>query len=213
MSVRNAMRLVAIAALALTALRAAAAPDAATLIASLARTAPSSVAFTEARFSSLLREPLIVSGELAYGGRGSLDRRVAAPYRETTTVRGESVRVEREGEDPRTFGLQRAPELRGFINAFDALLSGDAELLEQSFAVAVSGEDAAWQLELTPLDGRARRRLHSVVIHGSGTEPHCFATLDTQGGGSVMLVGARAPDAGISGDATLDGLLAQCRAE
>jgi hypothetical protein len=214
MSVRNATRLVAIAALAMAASRTLAAPDAAALIASLARTAPSSVAFAEARFSSLLREPLIVSGELAYGGRGSLDRRVTSPYRETTTVRGESVRVEREGEDPRTFGLQRAAELRGFISAFDALLSGDAASLEQAFAVAVSGDDAAWRLELTPTDGRARRRLHSVVIHGSGAEPHCFATLDTQGGGSVMFVGPRAAAADvIAPDASLDGLLAQCRAE
>jgi hypothetical protein len=203
---------VALAVLTIAAPQAMAAPDAAALIASLARTPPASVAFAEARFSSLLREPLIVSGELAYGGRGSLDRRVTEPYRETTAVRGESVRVEREGEELRTFALQRAPELRGFVSAFDALLSGDAEGLEKAFAVAVSGENAAWQLELTPLDGRARRRLGSVVINGSGSEPHCFATLDTQGGGSVMLVGARA-SLPIAADASLGGLLAQCRAE
>jgi hypothetical protein len=122
------------------------------------------------------------------------------------------VRVEREGEELRTFALQRAPELRGFISAFDALLSGDVEALEKAFAVAVSGDDAVWQLELTPTEARARRRLGSVEIHGSGTEPHCFATLDTQGGGSVMLVGARA-SLPIAADASLDGLLAQCRAE
>ena len=138
---------------------------------------------------------------------------MTSPYRETTTVRGESVRVERDGEEPRTFGLQRAPELRGFLSAFDALLSGDVAALERSFALAISGEDAAWQLELTPLDGRARRRLHSVVIHGSGTEPHCFATLDTQGGGSVMVVSSTATEPSIAPDATLDGLLARCRAE
>jgi hypothetical protein len=212
MSLANA-RLLAFAVLGFGAGHALAAPDAAALIASLARPTPSSVAFAEARFSSLLREPLIVTGELAYAGPGSLDRRVTAPYRETTIVRGESVRVEREGEDPRTFGLQRAPELRGFLRAFDALLSGDAESLERSFAVAVSGDDAAWQLELTPTDGRARRRLQSVVIHGSGTEPHCFATLDAQGGGSVMLVGSRATETSIAADASLAGLLAQCRAE
>ena len=98
------------------------------------------------------------------------------------------------------------------LSAFDALLSGDAEALAKVFAVTVSGDDAAWQLDLTPSDGRARRRLGSVVIHGSGTEPYCFATLDTQGGGSVMLVGPRASTE-IAGDASLDDLLAQCRAE
>ena len=66
-----------------------AALDARRIVASLARDAPSSIAFTEARFSALLREPLIVSGTLGYLGPGSLERRVTSPYTETTTIRGE----------------------------------------------------------------------------------------------------------------------------
>ena len=50
------------------------------------------------------------------------------------------------------------------------------------------------------------------MIHGSGAEPRCFATLDTQGGGSVMLVDAEAP-VSVAADASLDGLLAECGAE
>jgi hypothetical protein len=81
---------------------------------------------TEARFSALLREPLIVSGTLGYLGPGSLERRVTSPYTETTTIRSESVRIEREGESPRTFGLKRVLELQGFVSAFAGLLAGDA---------------------------------------------------------------------------------------
>jgi hypothetical protein len=189
-----------------------AAPDGAQLIAGLARSPPATIAFAEARFSSLLREPLIVSGELGYGGPGAFERRVTQPYRETTAIRGDSVSVEREGERPRTFALQRAPELKGFVTAFSALLAGDAAALARVFTVSASGGDAAWRLELTPIDARARRRLRAIVINGSGAEPKCFATLDTQGGGSVMLVDATA-EVSISADASLDGLLAQCGAE
>jgi hypothetical protein len=110
----RAARLLAVAALAVSVSQPlAAAPDAAQLIAGLAREAPASIAFAEVRFSSLLREPLIVSGNLAYGGPGNLERQVTHPYRETTTVRGESARIEREGEDPRTLALKNAPELNG----------------------------------------------------------------------------------------------------
>ena len=60
------------------------APDVEVLIRKLAREPPATIAFTEARFSPLLREPLIVSGELGYLGAGSFDRRVTTPYREST---------------------------------------------------------------------------------------------------------------------------------
>jgi hypothetical protein len=185
--------------------------DAHRIVASLARAAPSRIAFTEARFSALLREPLIVSGTLGYLGPGSLERRVTSPYTETTTIRGDSVRIERDGEDPRTFGLKRVPELKGFVAAFSGLLAGDAAELEQDFTMNAIGDAAAWQLELAPKDTRERRRIRSVLVSGRSSEPRCFAILDTQGGGSVILVGAGA--APLAADVTLDSLLARCRAE
>jgi hypothetical protein len=188
-----------------------AAVDPERIVASLTREAPSSIAFTEARFSALLREPLIVSGTLGYLGPGSLERRVTSPYTETTTIRGESVRIEREGESPRTFGLKRVPELQGFVAAFAGLLAGDATALERDFTLSATGDTPSWQLELAPKETRARRRIRSVLVNGRASEPRCFAILDTQGGGNVILVGATAVplDAGV----TLDGLLARCRAE
>lgn len=185
--------------------------DARRIVASLAREAPSSIAFTEARFSALLREPLIVSGTLGYLGPGSLERRVTSPYTETTTIRGESVRIEREGEATRTFGLKRVPELQGFVAAFAGLLAGDAAELEHDFTLNATGDEHAWQLELAPKDARARRRIRSVLVSGGASEPRCFAILDTQGGGSVIFVGpSTAP---LAADVALETLLARCRAE
>jgi hypothetical protein len=188
-----------------------AAIDAQRIVASLARDAPSSIAFTEARFSALLREPLIVSGTLGYLGPGSLERRVTSPYTETTTIRGDSVRIERDGEATRTFGLKRVPELKGFVAAFAGLLAGDATGLEQDFSLSATGDPDAWQLELSPKEARARRRIRSVLVSGHVSELRCFAILDTQGGGSVIMVGASA--APLAADAALDSLLARCRAE
>jgi len=189
----------------------AAAPDADALIASLTRPASSSIAFAEVRFSSLLSEPLIVSGELGYSGPTSLDRRVAKPYRETTAIRGESVLVERDGERPRSFALKRVPELRGLMNAFSALLAGDAAALRRSFAVQVTGNEDSWTLELTPLETNARP-LKNILVNGSGDEARCFSIFNSQDGASVMLLGAAA-DMQVAPNVTLEDLLSQCRAE
>ena len=205
---RNAARC-AVACLAMAS--AAAEPDPRTLVARLARDAPSSIVFTEARFSSLLRRPVVVSGELGYLGAGSLDRRVTSPYRETTTIRGSAVRIERDGQDARSFALERAPDLAGFLSAFGALLGGDSSALEQTFALAAKGDaDGAWTLELTPLDERARRRDSVIAIYGSSSELHCVATIDGARAGSVVLLGARSSGT-VPPDSSLDDLLAHCR--
>jgi hypothetical protein len=159
----------------------------------------------------LLREPLVVSGELGYLGEGNLDRRVTNPYSETTTIRGNSVRIEREGEGSRSMLLDRAPQLAGFLSAFGALLGGDSDALQKTFSVTAIGDEAGdWELELVPLDDRARRRVGMIAIYGSGEQLRCVTTIDSERTGSVMLLGAEAPP--ISPASSLDALIAHCRA-
>lgn len=185
--------------------------DADALIGRLAKPAPASIAFREVRFSSLVNEPLIVSGELAYAGPASLDRRVSAPYRETVEIRGESVRIEREGERPRTFGLNRAPELRGLLSGFSGLLTGDPAAIERSFRADASGTDDSWMLQLTPADARAQRRLQQIIVNGRGDVPRCFTMLTADGGASVLLLGDMAHRE-LPAPTTRDALEQLCRA-
>jgi hypothetical protein len=189
-----------------------AAPDSAALIARLARTPPASTAFTEVRFSALLAEPLVVSGVLDYQGAGVLTRRVEVPYRETTTIGGETVRVERDGDSPRTFALRRAPELRGLLTGMVGLLTGDGSFLGEHFTVTTAGDDASWRLDLEPIDNRLRQRLSGIRVAGGGDEPRCFVILDTQDGASVMLLGAAAAEP-LPQPIVLAELLGHCAAE
>jgi hypothetical protein len=179
------------------------------LIARLAKPAPATISFTEVRFSKLLRAPLIVSGDLGYSGPDSLDRRVTTPYREHTSIRGESVKVEREGEKTRSFALKHAPELRGLLSGFSAMLSGDAAALRKTFDVQMAGNDDAWQLKLTPTDTKARRRLALIEVNGHDNEPRCFSMTTADGASSVLLLGdtAREP---VADDVTLVALQRRC---
>lgn len=186
----------------------AAALDAEALIAKLARPAPASIAFTEVRVSPLLREPLVVSGELEFSGPASLDRHVRKPYREDTAIRGESVRVEREGEQSRSFALKRAPELQGLLTGFSSLLTGDVPGLRRSFDVQAQGTEQAWMLQLVPLDARARKRLQKLEIVGHDATPRCFSLLNGDGGASVMVLGEAA--ATVPAKVTLESLKDLC---
>ena len=117
------------------------------MLARIARPPPERTAFVEWRQSALLDAPLRVAGELEYRGPGALSRRVDSPWREHTTIEGERVTVVREGERERRFSLRRAPELRGMLASFGALLAGDVATLRRHFAVAVTGEPERWPIE------------------------------------------------------------------
>lgn len=167
-------------------------PEAAALIARLARPAPADTAYTEVRFVSMLKRPLVLHGALHYGGAGALGKRVDAPYRETTTVADGKVDVEREGRAAQHFSLERAPELQVMLSAFTALLGGDAASLARSYAIDASQEGERFTLTLTPRDRGLARHLRAVVVDGSGSEPACFSLQQADGDRSVMLLGALA---------------------
>jgi hypothetical protein len=166
--------------------------DANELIRRLAKPAPATVDFVEVRFSPLLKEPVKVSGQLGYDGPTSLDRRVETPYRETTEIRGESVKVQREGEPVRSFALKRAPELRALLGSFAALLAGDPTAVAQSFTTAAQGDENRWHLSLQPSDAQAKKRLRRIDVAGNGTTPRCFALTSADGATSYMLLGEAA---------------------
>lgn len=162
------------------------------LIAGLARPAPARTAFAEVRYIGVLARPLILHGDLVWLGGGKLERDVAAPYRETTAIDGDQVRIVRPGQPPQTFDLGRAPELKGLLTGFRALLSGDAALLRTTFAVSASGDARAWTLELKPRAAALARRLAGISVDGSGHRLRCLRMDQSNGDTSFTLLGALA---------------------
>lgn len=165
------------------------APDATALIASLGRPAPARTAFAEARFSSVLDKPLIVSGELAWLGGNQLQRRVDAPRKETSTIADGQVTQEREGKRPRSFSLERAPQLKVLLDSFVALLGGDASRLGDAFTVELKHEGEHWSLTLTPNDAKIAKQIARIVVDGVGNEPRCMRMEEGDGDVAIDLLG------------------------
>ncbi len=163
--------------------------DAANLIASLKRPVPASTAYTEVRFVHQLTRPLILRGELDYGGADKLGKRVDAPYRESTTISGDDVTVTRADRIPKHFDLERAPELKTLMGGFSALLGGDAAALAALYTISHVDNAGGWTLTLTPRDVAQSAHLKAFIIDGAGNEPHCFTLQQANGDASVMLLG------------------------
>lgn len=162
--------------------------DASAVIAGLKRMPPARTAYTEVRFSGMLERPLILRGELEYLGPGQLGKRVDTPYREQVTVADGTASVRRGDRDARTFSLNQAPELEGFLRGFTALLGGDAATLAKDFSFSMRGDTARWRLTLKPRDSRLARRIGAIDVDGSGAVAQCFRTREADGDVSVLLV-------------------------
>ena len=159
------------------------------LIATLARPAPASTPYSEVHFARMLKEPLVLHGQLDYGGADKLGKRVDTPYKETTTIADGKATIARDGRGSKSFGLNRAPELQGLLASFSAMLSGDAETMNRYYAIEQKGDAKNWTLTLQPRQPELAKHLKSVVIDGVAKEPRCFTMTQGDGDVSVMLLG------------------------
>ena len=115
------------------------------------------------------------------------------PYQEVTELHGENVSVERAGSKPRRFSLDRAPELRGMLASFGAILAGNRQMLDRYFVVTAQGSDARWEITLAPRDDRLKRHLSAIVVDGAANRPKCFTLVEPDGDESLMALGVAGP--------------------
>jgi hypothetical protein len=160
------------------------------VIAALRQPAPARTAFAEARFLQVLDRPLVVSGQLSWLGGDRLQRRVERPHAETATIADGEVTQQRDGKPPRHFSLKRAPQLQVLLDSFVALLSGDANRLQQAFEVQREGDAAgAWTLTLLPRDARVAKTVSRIRIDGVGGQSRCMHMQEADGDLAVDLLG------------------------
>lgn len=156
----------------------------------------------------VLDKPLVVSGELSWLGGDRLERRVDLPTKETATIADGQVTQQREGRKPRSFSLERAPQLKVLLDSFVALLGGDPSRLADSFDVTVAHAGSQWTLTLKPRDPRVAKQIASIRVDGAGTEARCMRMEEPDGDVTMDLLGdlaTKMPDA-----PTRDAIAALC---
>jgi hypothetical protein len=123
------------------------------------------VSFVEQHFIKLTKRPVESMGELIYDAPDRLEKRTNEPRRETLTVAGHEVTIERKGTS-RTLDLSSYPALVPFVEGIRATLAGDLASLERVFTVDYAGDLSRWALTLTPRDSALARTVARVRIDG-----------------------------------------------
>jgi outer membrane lipoprotein-sorting protein len=161
------LRAILIASCALSAVNAAHADDfgIARLMQLFSQAPESEVAYTESKYSSLLAEPVVSSGTLAYRRPDTVEMNMTAPRKESFRIAGEELIMVRNGAEKR-FPLSSQPLLSAFAASLRGVLAGDAALLRKHYRLTLEGQEQAWRLELVPLDEEITGYVERILVSG-----------------------------------------------
>lgn len=146
----------------------------------------STVRFTEVRRVAALTKPLELSGRLSYVRGGRIEKDVETPFRERTSIEGDTMLVSPARGEPRRYALRGHPAAWAFVEGLRATLGGDLATLERYYRVAFSGGVDDWTLELAPRDEDAARHVESIAFRGSGAAISSIRVREADGDSSLM---------------------------
>ena len=158
------------------------------VMAGLAAVPSSRARFTETRHSTLLKQPLVMSGTLVYQRPDRLEKHVLSPFEESVTIDGSRINVTRRGEAGRTIALPASGPSRALVESLRATLAGDLPALTRHFAVAVSGTRGAWTMTLRPRDAALAAAVMRVEFAGNGSRVQRIEVHEAGGDRSVTTI-------------------------
>ncbi len=150
------------------------------------------VSFTEVQVLSVLKRPLLSSGELSYDAPDWLEKRTIKPKPETLVLAGKLLTI-RRGAHTRTIELAQYPQVAPWVESIRATLAGDRGALERYFHLDFSGTLAHWNLLLVPTAQAPGDTIAEIRITGAGAALHTFEVRQTNGDHSILSVGPELP--------------------
>ncbi|HVE51419.1 MAG TPA: LolA-related protein [Casimicrobiaceae bacterium] len=154
------------------------------LMTMLAGVSESQARFTETRESSLLKAPLVVSGQLAYRRPDRLEKRIETPFAEVTVIDGTRITVSKGGAAERSYSVPTGAP-RALVESLRATLAGDLAALERYFVVHASGVADAWKLVLIPKTAELSNYVTRVEIAGNKVQLSRIEVVEASGDRSL----------------------------
>ncbi|MHB9020596.1 MAG: LolA-related protein [Halothiobacillus sp.] len=168
--------------------------NAATVLQSVANHRQSAARFTEEKFIGLLDTPLLSEGKLTFRPPDYLKKHTTAPRDEVMIIQGTVLTYTRQGQTY-TLNLAEHPEATAYANSMRGLLTGNAAMLKQSYALKLSGDPAHWTLLLLPTDARIASLIKNISVTGAGDSVQMIEYDQTNGDRSVITIQPASPSA------------------
>ncbi|MHB8920446.1 MAG: LolA-related protein [Halothiobacillus sp.] len=168
--------------------------NAATVLQSVANHRQSAARFTEEKFIGVLDTPLLSEGKLTFRPPDYLKKHTTVPRDEVMIIQGTMLTYTRQGQTY-TLNLAEHPEATAYANSMRGLLTGNAAILKQSYALKLSGDPAHWTLLLLPTDARIASLIKNISVTGAGDSVQMIEYDQTNGDRSVITIQPASPSA------------------
>ena len=139
--------------------------DLETVFENTAVVAPARVAFREERHNPLLKEPIVLTGQLEYLSPGKLRKVIETPYEEAFLISGNHIEITRDGET-RRLSIGKSKPIRAMLSGIEAILAGQVETLDSLFDYELSGTACDWSIQLKPKSRRVSKHLTAMLVKG-----------------------------------------------
>ncbi|HVG01460.1 MAG TPA: LolA-related protein [Nitrospira sp.] len=143
--------------------------------------------FTETKTLSMLTQPLVLHGTLAYVRPDRVEKHTTSPYAEHLIVRGDQLTLSNK-EGTKRIAVDSHPLIRSFIEAIRASLAGEVAVLRRLYHIKLQGTQQNWTLILRPLDVRAAEYLTSITLTGHGDRLTAVDIREAGGDRSLMQI-------------------------
>lgn len=157
------------------------------LVARLQAQREPTVDFEEKTYSSLLTEPLTVTGVLRFTPPATMEKEILRPHHERYVIEGDRVIVDsaRRGIN-KSIALDDYPGLRSLVEAFRASFTGDAVRLKQAYETTIGGDRRQWTLLLRPRGSSGPALVDYILFTGTEGRIETIAIRAPDGDRSVM---------------------------
>jgi hypothetical protein len=143
--------------------------------------------FIETRYLKLLSSPVQSSGVLTYTAPDRFEKHSLKPIEEKMTIYKHLVTLEDIAKGRKnTISPANFPALSALIDAMRGALSGNGNLLAETFKVKIEGAVGQWKLSLVPKEAVQYGYIHRVIVMGKGEIVDSIEVQQADGDKSVM---------------------------
>jgi Outer membrane lipoprotein carrier protein LolA-like len=143
--------------------------------------------FTETRYLKLLVTPVQSSGVLTYTAPDRFEKLTLKPIEEKMTIAKHLVTLEEPSKGRKnTITPNSFPALSALIDALRGALSGNANLLTETFKIKIEGSLGLWKLTLIPKESVQYGYIHKITISGKQDAIELMEVLQADGDRSML---------------------------
>jgi outer membrane lipoprotein-sorting protein len=156
----------------------------------MARAPASTAAFTETHVLSMLDQPVVSRGTLAWKPPAHVEKITTSPAPESLVADGDAVTLTQGGKT-RALSLSSTPVLGALVAAVTGTLGGDLNLLSRYYNLTSTGDAKHWVLFLLPKQDDVQKLIQYVRIIGADAQLERVEILETDGDRSDMVITPR----------------------